>query len=479
MLLLLAICLFFTACGKDDSSSTEEKQPADLTGQWKQVNSETEESYQAAMIDEDTITIYWVDEDTDSYSLYWAGTFIAPTTAEEPYSWDSENDHDKTDYALLASTDNTKTITYENDQLSYSASALGTTQVVKLERAEGVLDVIAELPPQEQETAPALQEPESTPQEEPEPVPQEEPEVYPKSAQDFFEIETITEPEDSIFDSSADANIPEGTIYKVIGTVEQIAVLQNNGENLEYIKVKTDRGMVAVWNPFEVMFASIESTLDREHCESYYVMPSVEEYVCIYSEYSGFSDILGCPLFIYGGEDYMLTAMLDSIVIEDSADTSEPEDTSGAGESAEAATTGQQNALQSAKSYLLYSAFSYEGLIDQLEYEGFTTEEATYAVDHCGADWSAQALASAKTYLSFSAFSYKGLIDQLEYEKFTSEQATYAADNCGADWFEQAALCAESYLSYSSFSKNELISQLEYEGFTHEQAVYGVEQNDL
>ena len=89
------------------------------------------------------------------------------------------------------------------------------------------------------------------------------------------------------------------------------------------------------------------------------------------------------------------------------------------------------------------------------------------------------ALKSAKSYLSFSAFSYNGLIKQLEYEEYSHEDAVYAVDNCSADWNEQAVKSAKSYLSFSSFSKNGLIKQLEYEGFTHEQAVYGAEQNGL
>ena len=51
-----------------------------------------------------------------------------------------------------------------------------------------------------------------------------------------------------------------------------------------------------------------------------------------------------------------------------------------------------KNALKSADSYLRYSAFSHDGLINQLEYEGYSTEEATYAADNCGADWDEQAL---------------------------------------------------------------------------------------
>lgn len=140
-------------------------------------------------------------------------------------------------------------------------------------------------------------------------------------------------------------------------------------------------------------------------------------------------------------------------------------------------TTGQKNALDSAKSYLKYSAFSYDGLVKQLEYEKYSNEDAVYAADNCGADWDEQALKSAKSYLEYSAFSYKGLIEQLEYEGFTNEQATYGADRCRADWNEQAVKSAESYLKYSSFSRDSLIDQLEYEGFTHEQAVYGAGAN--
>lgn len=140
-------------------------------------------------------------------------------------------------------------------------------------------------------------------------------------------------------------------------------------------------------------------------------------------------------------------------------------------------TTGERNALKKAQSYLDFSAFSHDGLVEQLEYEGFTNSEAVYGADNVGADWNEQAVKKSKSYLDFSAFSYTGLIDQLEYEKFTHEQAVYGADNCGADWNEQAVKKAKSYLEFSSFSKDGLIGQLEFEGFTHDQAVYGAEQN--
>ncbi len=89
------------------------------------------------------------------------------------------------------------------------------------------------------------------------------------------------------------------------------------------------------------------------------------------------------------------------------------------------------------------------------------------------------ALRKAQSYLSYSAFSRKGLIEQLEYEGFSNEDSVYAVDRVGADWKQQAVKKGESYLKYSAFSRQGLIEQLEYEGFTHEEAVYGTEQNGL
>ena len=145
------------------------------------------------------------------------------------------------------------------------------------------------------------------------------------------------------------------------------------------------------------------------------------------------------------------------------------------------ASTGEANALSRAESYLKFSAFSHEGLVDQLEFEGFSHEEAVYGADHCGADWNEQAAQKAKSYLSFSSFSKSSLIEQLEYEGFTNEQAEYGAEHCGSDWdgsqtgvsagMENALKKAESYLKYSAFSYEGLVDQLEFEDFSHEEAV--------
>ncbi len=47
-------------------------------------------------------------------------------------------------------------------------------------------------------------------------------------------------------------------------------------------------------------------------------------------------------------------------------------------------TAGQSNALRSAQDYLRFSGFSRSGLIDQLEFEGYTRDEAEYGVTQAG-----------------------------------------------------------------------------------------------
>ncbi|WP_081394870.1 Ltp family lipoprotein [Mycolicibacterium conceptionense] len=96
-----------------------------------------------------------------------------------------------------------------------------------------------------------------------------------------------------------------------------------------------------------------------------------------------------------------------------------------------ASTVSQRNAVRAAEQYLDYSAFSRQGLIEQLEYEDFSTADATFAVDHITVDWNAQAAKAAKAYLDYSAFSRGGLIEQLEYEGYTPAQAAYGATAAG------------------------------------------------
>ena len=91
----------------------------------------------------------------------------------------------------------------------------------------------------------------------------------------------------------------------------------------------------------------------------------------------------------------------------------------------EEAIAAHHNEIDAAEGYLDYSAFSRSGLIEQLEYEGYPTPRATFAVDHVRVNWFHQAARSASAYLDYTSFSRSGLIEQLEYEGFTPKQAAH------------------------------------------------------
>ena len=94
-------------------------------------------------------------------------------------------------------------------------------------------------------------------------------------------------------------------------------------------------------------------------------------------------------------------------------------------------TVSQENAIESAKSYLDFSAFSKSGLIDQLKFEGYSKADARFAVNHISVNWNEQAARSAKAYLDYGSFSRQGLIDQLKVEGFTTQQAIYGVNTTG------------------------------------------------
>lgn len=77
-----------------------------------------------------------------------------------------------------------------------------------------------------------------------------------------------------------------------------------------------------------------------------------------------------------------------SVAADEKTPEVQPETIESVAESQDSATAnmtmGQQNALRSAKSYLDFTAFSYQGLITQLEFDGFTSEQAAHGAQANG-----------------------------------------------------------------------------------------------
>ena len=119
-----------------ETKKEEEKAPVDLAGTWK--SEDNDGSWMEAVIADDTITVNWVSDNGDTTSIYWVGTYTAPTEYSADYTWTSDRNKEQTDNAMLASTDDTKDFSYSDadKELSYQVSMAGTTTKVKLTKAE-------------------------------------------------------------------------------------------------------------------------------------------------------------------------------------------------------------------------------------------------------------------------------------------------------------------------------------------------------
>lgn len=96
-------------------------------------------------------------------------------------------------------------------------------------------------------------------------------------------------------------------------------------------------------------------------------------------------------------------------------------------------TNGEVNALRKAESYSKTMNMSRQGIYNQLtsSIEGFSDEEAQYAIDNVKADWDKNALEKAKSYQQTMSMSKNAIYNQLtsSIEGFTNEEAQYAIDH--------------------------------------------------
>ena len=122
---------------EENADSIEEVvEPLDLTGNWAQKGKEGSDSFQAGYIKDGIIELFWISDGGDTHMLYWSGSYEAPTIADDEYAWESVNDKIKTDSALMASGDDSKTFNYKNGEISYEVSIMGQTGTVTLVRSD-------------------------------------------------------------------------------------------------------------------------------------------------------------------------------------------------------------------------------------------------------------------------------------------------------------------------------------------------------
>ncbi len=112
---------------------------------------------------------------------------------------------------------------------------------------------------------------------------------------------------DEIFDTTAEDNGLDGTLYKIYGTVEDISA--NSDGVLDTIHLSTHKGNIVITNLAPAMEADSSfnelGTVDWNMVNALCPMPKIGEFCCIFAEYQGYSETYKAPYFSYGSSDFL------------------------------------------------------------------------------------------------------------------------------------------------------------------------------
>jgi hypothetical protein len=129
------VSYFLVANAVAETTSEKPKTPVSLVGKWVQTNGTGDILAEATISDVGSVQI---DLKTrDSSSIYWMGSFDTTKDASKPFTVVSLADPDAQKAmakSLFGSQDKTKELAYENGELSYEFTMMGTTSTVRLTR---------------------------------------------------------------------------------------------------------------------------------------------------------------------------------------------------------------------------------------------------------------------------------------------------------------------------------------------------------
>ena len=131
-------------------------------------------------------------------------------------------------------------------------------------------------------------------------------------------------------------------------------------------------------------------------------------------------------------------------------------------------------ALRSVLFSLHYGRLIFVNLQEELTIEGFTEEEARYAIRRSAEDWAIQ---DAKAYILYGEISEKRLTERMLESGHDPKLIRRALEKIQPDWNREALQTALSWDSPTSMYKTrqELSDHLEWKGFTQEQVQYALD----
>ena len=134
-LLAMIVSIFTLAACGDTHGASSSKNPSSLVGEWRQVNSNPN-GWMTASISGESIQVNLVSR--DSSSIFWLGSFDTNRTPIGKFKVVSLGDQDAMKLMIAASSESKKTFTYNNGDLSFEFSALGSSTTVHMKKLKPV-----------------------------------------------------------------------------------------------------------------------------------------------------------------------------------------------------------------------------------------------------------------------------------------------------------------------------------------------------
>lgn len=135
LLALIASIFTLAACGSSHGGSHDDKRPTTMMGEWRQINA-SPDGWMTASISGSSIQVNLRSRDYSS--IFWMGSFETNQLNHPSGKFKvvSLGDQDAMKWDITASTEKQKTFTYNNGDLSFQYSAMGSSTIVHMSKTK-------------------------------------------------------------------------------------------------------------------------------------------------------------------------------------------------------------------------------------------------------------------------------------------------------------------------------------------------------
>ena len=137
-LLAMIVSIFTLAACGDTHGASPRKNPSSLIGEWYQVN-KNPNGWLTASISGESIQVNL--RGRGSSSIFWMGSFDTSKKPIGKFNVVSLGDQDAMKWKIAASDESKKTFTYNNGDLSFEFSALGSSTIIHMHKMKPVSTV--------------------------------------------------------------------------------------------------------------------------------------------------------------------------------------------------------------------------------------------------------------------------------------------------------------------------------------------------